>query len=339
MAFDRYGRYLVTPADGGKPVAHTRATTHAATCDDRYALEKWGQRMVAIGLSRRPDLLAQVAAAPDDDKTRLDTIVADAIEAADASAGRNIGDALHQFTERVDRGDLDIGSVPDPWRKDIDAYRRAMDDAELLVELIEQTVVIPSLTVAGTLDRIVTRDGRRFILDVKTGQKLDYSWGSIAQQLAIYSRAETIYDLGTGEHSPMPAVDQEVGLVAHVPAGKGTCHLIGVDLEAGWRGALLAHDVRRWRKDRFRLGELTFPDLRDQLAARVRHIVDEFPDAARDLANCWPSDVPTFRHDGHDDEQLDRIARAVRRVEADHRVPFRGPDPFRTTTKQERTTK
>jgi hypothetical protein len=330
MSFDRWGRYLIVPEGGGDPVPHTRATTHAATLDDRYGLEKWGQRMVAIGLSRRDDLLAQVAATPPEDSTRLDSIVVDAVEAGGSSTGRNIGEALHQFTQRVDLGEMELSAVPEAWRPDVAAYRQAMDEAGFVVELVERTCVVPELTVAGTFDRLVVRDGRRFVLDVKSGQKLDYAWGAIATQLAIYSRAATVYDLETAEHSPMPEVDRRFGVVAHVPAGQGKCELIVVDLEPGWRGAQLAHFVRTWRKEKFRLGGLavSLPSRRDWLMGRVRHLVREFPDAAQDLAQRWPIDVPTFKVDGHTDEQLEQIAAVLHQVEGEHRIPFEDePDP------------
>jgi hypothetical protein len=336
MAFDRWGRYLIVPEDGGEPVAHTRATTHAATLDDRYGLEKWGQRMVAIGLSRRDDLLAKVAATPPEQSTRLDSIVVDAVEAGGSSTGRNIGEALHQFTQRVDLGEMELSAVPTAWRKDVEAYRRAMDEAGVVVELVERTCVVPELTVAGTFDRIVVRDGRRFILDVKTGQKLDYGWGAISTQLAIYSRAATLYDVDTDKHSPMPSVDRQLGLVAHVPAGKGVCELIAVDLELGWQGAQLAHHVRSWRKSMFRLGEITarMPSRREWLTGRVRHLVENHPEAAQNLAQLWPSDVPTLKQDGHTDEQLEQIAAVLHQVEGVHRIRFEDePDP-RLTSKQ-----
>jgi hypothetical protein len=340
MTFDRYGRYLIVPEGGGDPIPHTRATTHAATLDDRYSLEKWGQRMVAIGLSRRPDLLAKVAATPDDEKTRIDSIVVDAVEAGGSSTGRNVGEALHQFTQRVDLGEMELSAVPEPWRKDVEAYRKAMDEAGFAVELVEKTCIVPTLTIAGTFDRIVVRDGRRFVLDVKSGQNLDYSWGAIATQLALYSRASCIYDVETAERSPMPQVDQKLGLVAHVPAGQGRCELITVDLEPGWRGAQLAHLVRSWRKEKFRLGDVSsrLPSRREWLTAQVRRLVECYPDAARDLARLWPLDVPTLKEDGHTDEQLGQIAVVLHQVEGVHRVPFEEePDPALANKEKNRT--
>ena len=59
---DRYKRYLIAPRDGGKAKAYTRATTVAEVLDDRYNLELWKMRQVAVGLTRRNDLLLKVAA-------------------------------------------------------------------------------------------------------------------------------------------------------------------------------------------------------------------------------------------------------------------------------------
>ena len=59
---DRYGRPIIPPAAGGKPKPYTRVTTLAETLDDRWTLERWKQRQVAIGLMLRRDLLNKVAA-------------------------------------------------------------------------------------------------------------------------------------------------------------------------------------------------------------------------------------------------------------------------------------
>ncbi len=63
---DRYGRPLVVPPSGGKPVAYTRATTIANSLDDASALVAWKMRMAAIGLTTRPDILLSITAAQED---------------------------------------------------------------------------------------------------------------------------------------------------------------------------------------------------------------------------------------------------------------------------------
>ena len=328
MTFDRYGRYLIVPPDGGKPVPYTRATTWASTLDDRYALERWSCRTVALGLARRPDLLASVAAAKDDDRDTLDTLCERALEAGGSSTSATLGQALHRFAERIDNGE-DV-KVPDPWREDLDVYTEALSQAGITVDLVERVCVCPQLIVAGTFDRVVTFDGRRFIADLKTGQRLDYSWGSIATQLSIYAHASTLYDAESGKHTPMPEVDQERAIVIHLPAGKARCDLYFVDIAEGWRGANLAKWVRAWRK----VGGLHSPladstgERRTWLVTRVRRLVDEYPDAARELARRWPVGVTTLKQNGHTDVQLEEIAAVLQQVEGVHRIPFEDePDP------------
>ena len=62
---DRYGRPLVVPPKGGKAVPYTRTTTVAGSLDDATALIAWKMRMVAAGLTLRPDLALAVSAARD----------------------------------------------------------------------------------------------------------------------------------------------------------------------------------------------------------------------------------------------------------------------------------
>jgi hypothetical protein len=238
---NKWGQYVID----GK--AYQRVTTLAGMLDARHALEKWGKRNVARGLVLRPDLLAAYAACPDEDKTRLDTICEQALEAAAGSAGANLGTALHEMTARVDAGEKFV--PPPPWDVDIKAYRDLLETHELVVchEWIEKTCVVPDLDVAGTFDRIFEKDGRLFIADLKTGRSLDHSWGAISIQLAAYAHAAAIWDWNTDAAWAMPEVDQKYGLVIHLPAGTGTASLHVVDLVAGWEAAQLAATIRAWR--------------------------------------------------------------------------------------------
>ena len=116
----------------------------------------------------------------------------------------------------------------------------------------------PLVTVAGTLDRnvIEKNSGRRYVLYLKTSRNLDFAWPSISIQLALYSRASTLYDVDTEQHSPIPEIDQETAIVAHLPAEIRTCEIFAVDLVKRWEGALIADQVRSWRKETFNLGQL-----------------------------------------------------------------------------------
>lgn len=245
--FDRYGRYLIPHPVTGKRTAWTRATTYAKSISDTYALGQWMLRMAVKGVATRPDLYALAASTPIDDKDALNRIAEDAKEAAAAKAGANLGTALHAFTEQIDRGGTPI--VPEPWARDIAAYKAMLSAHGIRIDpgLIERKVVVPDIGVAGTLDRVVDRGGLK-IGDLKTGKDLSFGWLEIAIQLAIYSRATHIWDPTTRAFSPMPAVDQDIALVFHLPVGKATATLYEVDIAAGWEATRLCGQVRDWRK-------------------------------------------------------------------------------------------
>jgi hypothetical protein len=255
---DRYGRYLLPHPATGEQQAWTRATTWARTLSDTTGLHRWECRMVAKGITLRPDLYALAAAAPADDVTALDTLTEAAREAAAASASANLGTALHRFTERHDRGEL--VTPPDPWAADLAAYSATMDAEGITIDPahIERITPVPGLGAAGTLDRIAKVPGHGLVIaDVKTGQDLRYSWGEIAIQLAIYAHGAGLWT-GTG-YDPMPEVSQTRALVIHLPAGQARCDLHWLDIAAGWQAARLAAAVRAWRARRDLAGPFDLP--------------------------------------------------------------------------------
>lgn len=250
--------------------AWTRATTVANTLADRYGLEKWAKRNVALGLGLRPDLVARAASCTPEDRKTLEDIVSQAEEAARARSGANIGSALHDFTERIDRGE-DFNVIP-PWDKDVAAYKTtlARHNIRVLDGWIERVVIVPQVKVAGTLDRIVTVNGDGpYIADLKTGS-LDYSMGEIAVQLSLYAGATHAWkgtakeadnrrdrwgryltpdiDTNPDEYEPMPAVSRDKAIVIHLPAGEAKCTLHWVDIAAGREAVRKAMWVREWRK-------------------------------------------------------------------------------------------
>jgi hypothetical protein len=335
ISFDQYGRYLIVPQGQKKPVAHTRVTTFASTLDDRYGLERWGLRMSALGFVARNDLYARLVSTRADDKHALDKLCSEAKEAAAASAGANMGTALHAMCERVDIGEE--VTFPAPFDADVGAYRKALVDhgVGIIPQFVERYVVLPDLGLGGKLDRIVDFGSQPKICDLKTGVNLDYSWGSIAVQLACYANAATLYDGRTKTHMAMPDVDKDIALVVHLPAGTARCDLYWVDIAAGWQAATHAAWVREWRK-RKDLAEpwrwdtpSMNPDVRRaRLVERTRALPRE---ALETLAARWPLDVPTFRQtDSHNDDQLTMIALALATVEAEHHLEFGPPDPADT---------
>lgn len=257
---DRYKRYLIAPRDGGKAKAYTRATTVAEVLDDRYNLELWKMRQVAVGLTRRNDLLLKVAADENDKKT-VNAACQEAMDAAAAGAAANTGTALHRILERVDCGELTLAEVPELFADVVERYRSALDAAgvEVVADACERIHVLDGLAepLAGMADRHVIVGGQRYIADVKTGAGIDYGAGGFAVQLAIYAHATSLYDYVTETHAEPPPLDRERGLIIHVPAAGGDVTLHWLDIAAGREALDHALWARSWRK---RKGLLTAYD-------------------------------------------------------------------------------
>lgn len=250
----RYGRPLIMPPTGGKPVPYTRVTTFVSVAEDLYNLQRWEKRQVAIGLGLRRDLLLAVQSTDRDDKGKLDRLCDEAKEAAGAHAAATTGTALHALTELPDTGrPLPEGLDSDTLRS-MEAYVRTTEP--LRCDAVEVQLVQDWLKVAGTADRLVTYDGRRYVADIKTGSSIELGIGKIAGQLAAYARSK-LYDVATNERADHGA-SIEWGLIIHLPASDpGTCALVWVDLLQGWEWVKTCRDIRDKRSLRF--GQLTRP--------------------------------------------------------------------------------
>ncbi len=264
---DQWGRYLVLPPGGEKPVGYTRATTVAETLDHGYGLPPWFATMAVCGTMMRPGLRAQWEAliaqygdpwyADPAGKKACKKLVEECAAMGGANDRREIGTALHKVTELVDRGKTPE-YLSEETRADVEAYQAALAEAGITFDpdYIETTVVLDEHRVAGTVDRLkmwVPSFELPLVGDLKTGADLGYSWQSIATQIAIYSRGEACYRQGAAEDGsqderlPMPEVDQENGLIIWLPAGTGTCELFLVDLTAGWESFSHSMWTREWR--------------------------------------------------------------------------------------------
>lgn len=258
---DRWQRPLITPPDGGKPIPYDRFSSHGQRLEDRFNLEAWKLRTAAIGIAQRPDLYAQVAACPADDKKRLDMLLKQALEAGGSTIGAGLGTALHEFTQRVDDGSITVDDVPSPWNLDIAAYRAALDEYGLTIipELIECTLVNDELRLAGTADRFYRdTDGKILLADIKTGKSIGDNPLAYIVQAAAYANS-VLYNVETGERTPIDGLVTDVALLVHVPAGQARCDIYAIDAVAGYEAAKTATDVKRWQRTKGLIAPLSTP--------------------------------------------------------------------------------
>lgn len=239
---DRWGRPLIDPPGGGKPVGYTRVSTLAKTLDNKEQLMRWKCRQTAVGLSRRTDLVA-MAGAVGDDRGRLDEIVAEAMSAAASSAAANLGTTLHALTEHVDKG-TKPDYLPGELIGDLTAYEEAMRPVQVVG--IEKFIVNDDIQAAGTFDRLVALPGHGLVVaDIKTGQhEPNYPHG-VCTQVATYAHGH-LYEPGKGRIKYLPdlGVSTDVGLMIWLPAGQSRCELYLLDLQLGWELAQTAARVR-----------------------------------------------------------------------------------------------
>ena len=278
---DRWGRPLIRTPEG-KITAYTRTSTLGKALDDETGLTKWKQRMTAIGIASRSDLVLAVNAHRNSND-KMNDLVEQGMEAAQSGAAATTGTALHDLCDQYDRGQTPY--VPAEFDPDVQAYLRVT--ALLEVVVAEQFAVCDVLKVGGTPDRVyrllvpliragvvLVPAGALVIGDIKTGKSLDFGHISYGTQLAVYSRSQR-YDISAGELMPwgrrgemitvgersdwVPGeqVNQDWAVIVHVPAGGGEATLHPVDIATGWELAELAVSVREWRKRKDIIGAPT----------------------------------------------------------------------------------
>lgn len=265
---DRWTRPLLVPPSGGERVAYTRMSTLSGFVADDFGLSTWNQRLLAIGLSRREDLCAMIAALPDlndakcdkkslsraqveqdcDTKAKLDDYIEQALEAAGRNYKANHGTAVHAL---IEQGSAD--HAPERMVADVTSCLDCFRDNGIEVLASEQFVVNEELQAAGSFDHLVrTPHDGIVILDVKTGQ-VQGKGLQFAVQLAGYVNGE-LYDWRDDTRAPLESltggerINRNVGLLCHVPLGGGRTDLYRVDLRTGRHAARLATQVRAARQ-------------------------------------------------------------------------------------------
>lgn len=241
---------------------------------DNFALEEWRKRQVLVGAARRNDIVLGVKALGEvpplgwsqQTKRQLGKWAEECMTAAGSDTGRISGTAMHDLTERVDRGEPIedvVRELPTLASHDLRAYAKLRELNGWQSVEIERTVVCDELGVAGSFDRIDLIPGLTaklgpwacqhdheghtgpsiVIVDVKTESSPLLNGLHIGPQLAVYSRARRMWLPGAGadilpEYVDAPCVRQDVAVIVHVRDGQAIPYF--VDLNAGWEAAQAA---------------------------------------------------------------------------------------------------
>jgi hypothetical protein len=274
---DRWGRPKIVPPDGGDARPYTRASTLGKALDDEAGLTFWKQRMTAIGVAKRRDLILAVNAHATD-KQMMGELVEQAMDAAESGAAATSGTALHQIMDDNDQGRTPY--VPDEYHGDLAAYQRVRRGLEVVRS--ETFVVDDELQVAGTYDRLyrlrfhattpdgtVLEPGTLVIGDLKTGADIKFGHTSWACQLSVYAHGLR-YDPATDARLEREPINQDWGLIVHVPVMKGVAQLLWIDLRKGRELAKLAYTVRSARKTKTMTPCDLSPTWTDQIATTDR---------------------------------------------------------------------
>lgn len=217
------GGKLVTE-DGARKGGWQRVTTLVKAIGDARALDLWHQRLLVMGMVKRPDLYdlscAIVASTPDpaELRVRLEEVSGKILAAAGADEGANLGTAFHGFTEAQDLGLMHFARRI--WHGKLTNYANGLEAQSLEVrpEWVERKVVVLEYGLAGTLDRILYDriNDRNVIGDLKS-QKKFWTWLEIAAQMAAYAMADAMWDRSKRCYVEMPKVSQDEAVVMWMP--------------------------------------------------------------------------------------------------------------------------
>lgn len=235
---------------------------------------------------------------------------------------------------------MSLPRVPEEHRADVGAYVAMKERYGIEILMLDGDV--PAIEVVGinlehdlggTIDRIVRLPGRDLpvIFDLKSGAgAIRYGQVDIGAQTATYAGFSHWWHGGTLRE--LPPLDQELALVAWMPAGAGTCELYAVDLAAGRRIIEACMEARECRG----LQPITpyEPAERPILAADVAWLgpqikaIRAVPEAGQMLARMWPAGVPRKPAEITSFDQVDAIVDVLRHVQAEHRMPFADERPL-----------
>jgi hypothetical protein len=176
---------------------------------ESYGLKRWNRNAVAEGAVREVEAGTLMGMVERNPRGAVEYLAE--LPFSKSKRARELGTAVHSAIEALVLGT----PAPEPTEEELpfleqfEAFRAAYEPEFLAAE---STVFSREHSYAGTLDAVVTIDGRTYVLDVKTGAGI---YAEVALQLAAYRAAEFM-GLPNGEEVPMLETEAEWGLCLHL---------------------------------------------------------------------------------------------------------------------------
>jgi len=277
VQFDGWGRYKLPSPTTGKLTSYTRATTMAKTISDDSGLTSWKIREKVNAVLRAQQL--SITAGPPLTDTemamvagflQLEKLMTSGAKAGDINTAidllhdlgggadaREVGTAVHDWLDALDSGRVLFHQLPDFVQPYAEHYLASLEAAGLVaVPEYSERVVLNDRgreSVAGRIDRIYRNldSGELLLGDLKTSKlsSLDLAKVDYAIQFAIYGYATLMLNPDGLTWSPMPEINQEYCVVAHIPSDQPErASIVPFDLYAGGEGLIAAIEVREQRK-------------------------------------------------------------------------------------------
>lgn len=235
-----YGLEL-PPPDGHKIV--WSVTTIIGGGLPKPALVPWGMKTVAeyaVGNYKR--LYAMCQAAEGDDEAMYQVVAwLKGSPYREREKKADLGTLLHELAE-AKALERPLPAITPDVAPLYAQYQRFVKEWHPEFEMAEATVFNLRESYAGTLDAIVRMNGRRLLLDWKTGKDI---YPEAALQLAAYAHAEAVY-LAPGVTAPLPEID---GAVA-VNITADTYRVVPVEIgEPVWRSFRYVRECFRFMEE------------------------------------------------------------------------------------------
>lgn len=91
------------------------------------------------------------------------------------------GTAIHQACQYYDEGDLDEQSLDPLIKPYLESYKNFLKEIKIKILQNEMKRYHPKYLYAGTLDKIADLEGKKILIDIKTGGKhIQYKWQTAA---------------------------------------------------------------------------------------------------------------------------------------------------------------